>query len=97
MFVRREGEQPMTCLERLGKAGFQVWKDHAAVLVASIQAIPFDTQIAAMWELWNNRLVAALAEQVEDGMSGGLARPVTQDVTRLTSGTEQRHTRSRAR
>ena len=83
MFVRREGEQPMTCLERLGKAGFQVWKDNAAVLVASIQASPFDAQIAAMWELWNNRLVEALAEQLEDNMSGGLARPVTQDVTRL--------------
>ena len=83
IFVRREGEQPMMFLERTGNAGFQVWRDHAAVLVASIQAIPFDTQIAAMWESWNNRLVAALTEQVEDDLSGGLAHPVTQDVTRL--------------
>lgn len=89
VFVRREGEQPEMFLERIGDAGFQVWKDHAAVLVASIQAIPSDTQIAAMWELWNNRLVVALAEQLEDDRRNGLARPVTQDVTRLIKDLNQ--------
>ncbi len=89
VFVRREGEQPRMFLDRTGNAAFQVWKDHAAVLVASIQAIPVDTQIASMWELWDNRLVVALAEQLEGDVRDGLARPVTQDVTRLIKDLNQ--------
>ena len=89
VFVRREGEQPAMFLDRTGNAAFQVWKDHAAVLVASIQAVPFDAQIASMWELWNNRLVVALAEQLEGDVRDGLARPVTQDVTRLIKDLNQ--------
>lgn len=84
-FARREGESPADFLDRTGVAALQVWKDHAAVLVASIQAIQVDAQIAAMWDTWNTRLTDALTEQLRADIRDGIARPATDDIPRLMS------------
>ncbi|AWO82908.1 TetR/AcrR family transcriptional regulator [Gordonia terrae] len=83
VFTRQPDEDPAAFLDRTGRAALGIWKKHAAVLVASIQAIPVDPRIAALWNTWNRRLTDALTEQLRDDIRAGLAHPATDDVARL--------------
>lgn len=62
-----------------------VWHAHDAVLVASIQAIPLDEQLAGMWRNWNERLVGIVTEQVLRDQEAGVALPVCADVHTLVT------------
>jgi len=82
-FVRFDNESVADFLLRTASTAVDVWHTHDAVLVASVQAIPLDKQLADMWRTWNERLAAILTEQVLKDREQGLANPVTEDVPDL--------------
>lgn len=84
-FARVDGESASDYLRRIGEPTLEMWRSHEAVLVASVQAIPADAQLAAMWETWNERLSAILTDQVLRDRDLGRAHPVFQDVPALVS------------
>ncbi len=84
-FVRFDNESPVEFLIRAQQASMEMWLTHDAVLVASVQAIPLDEQLAEMWKVWNERLAGLLAAQVLKDQKRGAAKPVTTDVQRLIS------------
>ncbi len=82
-FVRSDTESIEDYLARTAGTAVDTWHAHDAVLVASIQAIPLDEQIAAMWKSWNERLADILSAQVVKDRAAGLAHPVASDVPAL--------------
>lgn len=84
-FVRFDQESVADFLARTSGITVDTWHRHEAVLVASIQAIPVDDQLAAMWTRWSGRLADLIIEQVERDRRSGGARPATEDVHRLVS------------
>lgn len=84
-FVRSDNETVADYLARTAGTAVETWHRHDAVLVASIQAIPLDAQIASMWRTWNERLAGILTEQVLRDQQAGLAHPVAPDVPALIS------------
>ena len=84
-FARRADEPVEDYLLRVGSATLQIWRNHDAVLIASIQAAPLDDQLAAMWKTWNSRLSDILTEQVLRDRDQGLAHPVAKNVPTLVS------------
>jgi AcrR family transcriptional regulator len=84
-FARRANESPADSLTRGLRTAIAAWHDHEAVLVASIQAIPLDEQIAELWRNWNERMVSVIADLVTADLEIGLARPVCGDVAGLVA------------
>ncbi|MCH9731196.1 MAG: TetR/AcrR family transcriptional regulator [Actinomycetia bacterium] len=84
-FTRIDGETAAEFLRRIAEPTVQMWRTHEAVLVASIQAIPDDDQLAQMWTTWNKRLAAILTDQVLSERDLGRAHPVSQDIPTLVS------------
>ncbi|WP_059014072.1 TetR/AcrR family transcriptional regulator [Mycobacterium sp. M26] len=82
-FVRFDRETPAEFLDRCATIVVGVWHAHAAVLIASIQAIPLDDQIASLWREWNARLSQILARQVRKDQDAGIAKPASADVEGL--------------
>ncbi len=85
LFSRAENETAADFVRRTSSAAVEVWHAHDAVLIASIQAIPLDEQIASMWRVWNERLARILTEQIRTDIETGLARPVSPDVSVVVS------------
>jgi AcrR family transcriptional regulator len=77
-FVRFDNESVADFLLRTASTAVDVWHTHDAVLVASVQAIPLDEQLADMWRTWNERLAAILTKQVLKDRELGLAHPVSE-------------------
>ncbi|OKH73780.1 TetR family transcriptional regulator [Mycobacterium sp. SWH-M1] len=84
-FVRHENESVDNFLDRVQSATEQEWRTHSAVLIASIQAIPHDEQLATMWRTRNEHVAATLTSQLLKDRDEGLAAPVTDDVAGLVS------------
>ena len=85
LFSRAENETAADFLRRTATTAVDVWHAHDAVLVASVQAIPLDEQIASMWRVWNERLAGILTDQIRADIDSGLARPVSTDIPGLVS------------
>ncbi|ANY25821.1 putative TetR family transcriptional regulator [Gordonia terrae NBRC 100016] len=84
-FVRFANEAPNEFLDRTAGTAVEIWRTHEAVLVASVQAIPLDAQLAEMWRDWSERLANVLTEQVLRDQQDGLARPASDDVSALVA------------
>lgn len=84
-FTRFDDETAGEFLSRTAGAAVETWHVHDAVLVASIQAIPLDEQLASMWKEWNARLAGILTEQVLKDQVQGVAKPIAADVPMLVS------------
>lgn len=82
-FVRFDNETVADYISRTAGAAIEEWRNHAAVLVASVQAIPLDEQLATLWNDWNERLAGILADQVMKDREQGNAQPVSDDVPAL--------------
>ncbi|MDL9946539.1 TetR/AcrR family transcriptional regulator [Gordonia sp. ABSL11-1] len=82
-FARTDNEVVADFLSRTAASTIDVWHEHEAVLIASIQAIPLDDQIASMWQVWNRRLSGILIEQILRDIADGRASPSSQDVPNL--------------
>lgn len=82
-FVRFDRESVSEFLERTSGITVDTWHRHEAVLVASIQALPMDEQLAAIWTRWSGRLADLIIEQVERDQQSGGARPIGEDTRRL--------------
>lgn len=85
VFKRAGEESAASFIRRTASTTVQVWHNHEAVLVGSIQAIPLDEQIASLWRMWNNRLVNLLVEQIQKDVDNGLASPALPDIPHLVS------------
>ncbi|MGV0836970.1 TetR/AcrR family transcriptional regulator [Mycolicibacterium thermoresistibile] len=84
-FRRLDHESVADFQRRTIEAAVSTWHAHDAVLVASIQAIPLDEQLATMWRTWNERLVDILTEELLKGRQQGVAHPVWPDVSVLVA------------
>jgi AcrR family transcriptional regulator len=82
-YRRLEAENAEQYLTRTASAAMDVWRRHEAVLVASVQAAPFDGQLAKLWRDWNDRLTATLVDMIVEDRRKGLANPVNSDVDTL--------------
>ena len=83
--TRFDNEPVDEFFNRTAGAALMLWRDHQEVLIASVQAIPHDERLAAMWRGWNQHLAEVIAQQVIADRDRGLARPVSADVPALTS------------
>ena len=84
-FSRSNDESPSDFIGRVADIALELWHVHEGVLMASVQAIPLDEQLAALWRDWNLRLAGVLAKQVLTDQEQGLAHPVSADVPALMS------------
>lgn len=84
-FVRFDSETVEQYLDRVNAVTARAWRTHDAVLIASIQAMPQDEQLADMWKHWNQRLADILTAQVLKDRDQGLAKPISEDVPTLVS------------
>lgn len=84
-YTRPSDESVADFVERTGRIAFALWTDHEAALIASIQAIPLDKQIATLWKTWNERLSQILTQQVLQDREEGLAQPASADVPELVT------------
>ena len=83
--VRGEDESPAEFIGRTTDVALEMWHTHEGVLMASVQAIPLDQQLAELWRDWNLRLTDIMAQQVLRDQEQGLAHPVSPDVPALIS------------
>lgn len=83
-FSRADDETPADFISRTADIALELWRDHEGVLMASVQAIPLDEQLATLWQDWNLRLADVTANQVLKDQQRGLAHPVSSDVPALT-------------
>lgn len=84
--LARSGEESIAdFIERSADIALDLWHEHEGVLMASVEAIPLDEQLAALWREWNLRLGAIITEQVLKDQKRGLAHPVSPDVPALIS------------
>ncbi|KQY01301.1 TetR family transcriptional regulator [Mycobacterium sp. Root135] len=84
-FVRFDTETVEQYLDRVQAATAEEWRTHSAVLIASVQAIPEDEQLAAMWRARNQHLADVLTAQVLKDREQGLASPASPDVPGLVA------------
>jgi AcrR family transcriptional regulator len=84
-FARLNNESPAESLTRSLRTAIAAWHEHEALLVASIQAIPLDMQLAQLWRDWNERLASLLTALVMADREIGAARPVSTDVPGLVA------------
>lgn len=84
-FGRRDNEPVDDYLDRLQAATAGEWVSHSAVLIASIQAIPHDPQLAEMWRARNAYLADVLTQQVLKDQHQGLGAPASSDVSGLVA------------
>lgn len=84
-FARAADESPAEFIARTAGIALDLWRDHEGVLMASVQAIPLDEQLADLWQEWILRLAEVLTKQVLKDQEEGLARPVSPDVPALIS------------
>ncbi|VEG47114.1 TetR family transcriptional regulator [Mycolicibacterium flavescens] len=84
-FSRSDDESAADFIGRTADIALELWRDHEGVLMASVQAIPLDEQLADLWQDWILRLADGIAGQVLEDQKQGLAHPVSSDVPTLTS------------
>jgi AcrR family transcriptional regulator len=84
-FQRIGAESPIEHTRRHFKVGMELWRNHEAVLVASVQAAPLDDQLAAQWREWNETLTATLVDVIVEDQRAGLAHPVQADISLLVA------------
>ncbi len=85
VFARSGDESVADFIERSADIALDLWHEHEGVLMASVEAIPLDEQLAALWQEWILRLSAIITEQVLKDQKRGLAHPVSPDVPALIS------------
>lgn len=84
-FVRFDSETVREYLGRFYLVTAELWRTHSAVLIASVQAIPQDEQLATMWRTRNEHLAEIITTQVLKDQDQGLASPVSPDVPALVA------------
>ncbi|MEZ0339272.1 TetR/AcrR family transcriptional regulator [Mycobacterium sp. pV006] len=84
-FSRSADESAADFIGRTTDIALDLWRNHEGVLMASVQAIPLDTQLAELWQDWIQRLADIVSNQVLEDQERGLAHPVSPDVPALTS------------
>lgn len=84
-FRRLDGENVEEYLERIARSSAATWKSNSAVLVATVQALPLDDQLAAMWRDHIGRLAELITRQVRADQSHGHAFPAAADTAGLVS------------
>lgn len=85
VFARSGDESVADFIERSADIALDLWHENEGVLMASVEAIPLDEQLAALWQDWILRLSAVVTEQVLKDQQRGLAHPVSPDVPALIS------------
>jgi len=84
-FVRFDTETVEQYLDRVQAATAEEWLTHSAVLIAAVQAIPEDEQLATMMRARNQHLADVLTAQVLKDREQGLASPASPDVPGLVA------------
>ncbi len=82
-FTRAEDESIRDFIGRTADIALELWHDNEGVLMASVQAMPLDEQMAQLWDEWIQRLADVIADQLIKDQEQGVAHPVSADVRGL--------------
>jgi AcrR family transcriptional regulator len=80
IFARAPSDSVDEFLRVASAATAEVWKTHDAVLIASIQALPADEQIASMWRDWNTRITDIVTEKIRKVNADKHGDPLSPDL-----------------
>jgi AcrR family transcriptional regulator len=75
VWLRRADESPAEAIRRALEANVVLWREHAPVLRATLQASERDAELRRFWDDVWRRFVDATAEQIERERAAGLAPP----------------------
>ena len=70
-------------------ATLELWRQHAALLRAMLDAIATDDEVRAIWDGWTDGFVARIAQRIDEDSAAGLTReiPDTRALARVLMGT----------
>lgn len=75
VWLRRGGESPAAAIRRAIEATLQLWRQHGAVLRASVRARDVDPHLRRFWAEVGRRFIDSTAEQIESERAAGVALP----------------------
>jgi len=75
VWLRRGGETPATAIRRAIESTMLLWRQHGAVLRASIRGRDADPHLRRFWGEVGRRFIESTAEQIESERAAGLALP----------------------
>ncbi len=75
VWLRRGGEEPAVAVQRAIEATMTLWRQHGAVLRASIRARDVDPHLRRFWAEVGRRFIDSAAEQIESERAAGVALP----------------------
>ena len=84
-YFRARGESADDFLARTIRATYELFQEHGAVVVAVIQSLPLDPNLASMWRSLNEPVVTMLAKQITDDVRAQDAIPAHSDVRALAA------------
>lgn len=58
-------------------ASFALWRDHAGLLVAMLDAIGADPEVRQIWETWTQAFVEQITARIVSDRDAGLSRPTS--------------------
>lgn len=75
VWFRRSGETPSVAVRRALEATVALWREHGAVLRASVRGRESDPRLRALWDEVARRFIRSTAVQIESERNAGLALP----------------------
>lgn len=82
-YVRPDGESVSDYVDRVLKDALRIWRSHEALLIASVEALPLNKELARTWRDQIARITDLVSQQVERDRATGLVTPVLDDVPGL--------------
>ena len=82
-YVRPAEESVSDFVERVLNDALRIWQAHEALLIASVQALPLNDELARVWREQVARIADLISQQVERDRAAGLVTPVLGDVPAL--------------
>lgn len=82
-YVRPDDESVTDFVERVLNNALRIWQAHEALLIASVQALALNDELARTWRGQVARIADLISQQVERDRAAGLVIPVLDDVPTL--------------
>jgi AcrR family transcriptional regulator len=84
-WLRRSDESPEAAIRRTLEANLALWRQHGAILRATLHARETDTELRRLWDGVARRFIDATATQLERERAAGLAVPAPPDARSLAA------------
>jgi AcrR family transcriptional regulator len=84
-WLRRSDESPEDAVRRTLEGNLALWRQHGAILRATLHARETDPELRRLWDAVSRRFIDATATQLERERAAGLAAPAPPDVRSLSA------------